>query len=43
MPQVESKQPLGDSAALAAMTDERLMLLFRLGNSEAFTELFRRY
>jgi len=25
------------------MTDERLMLLFRLGNSEAFTELFRRY
>jgi RNA polymerase sigma-70 factor (ECF subfamily) len=43
MPQVESNQPSGDSAALAAMTDERLMLVFRLGNSEAFTELFRRY
>jgi RNA polymerase sigma-70 factor (ECF subfamily) len=25
------------------MTDERLMLVFRLGDSEAFTELFRRY
>jgi RNA polymerase sigma-70 factor (ECF subfamily) len=25
------------------MTDERLMLVFRLGNSEGFTELFRRY
>ncbi len=43
MPQVGSNQPFGDSVALAAMTDERLMLLFRLGNSEAFTELFRRY
>src|SRR6266566_1572976 len=43
MPQVEFNQPFGDSAALAAMTDERLMLVFRLGNSEAFTELFRRY
>src|ERR1700719_5057651 len=43
MPQVEPNQPSGDSAALAAMTDERLMLVFRLGNSEAFTELFRRY
>ena len=43
MPQVKSNQPFGDSAALRAMTDERLMLVFRLGNSEAFTELFRRY
>src|SRR5256712_8716341 len=43
MPQVESNQPSGDSADLAAMTNERLMLIFRLGNSEAFTELFRRY
>lgn len=43
MPQVKSNQPFGDSTALAAMSDERLMLVFRLGNSEAFTELFRRY
>jgi RNA polymerase sigma-70 factor (ECF subfamily) len=43
MPQVGSNQPFGASSALAAMTDERLMLVFRLGNSEAFTELFRRY
>jgi RNA polymerase sigma-70 factor, ECF subfamily len=43
MPQVESNQPSGGSTALAVMTDERLMLVFRLGNSEAFTELFRRY
>jgi RNA polymerase sigma-70 factor, ECF subfamily len=43
MPQVESNQRTSDSVALAAKTDERLMLVFRLGNSEAFTELFRRY
>ena len=43
MPQAESNPFFGDSAALAAMTDERLMLVFRMGNSEAFTELFRRY
>lgn len=42
MPHMESNEPFG-SAALAAMTDERLMLVFRLGNSEAFSELFRRY
>lgn len=43
MPQVASNQPHENSAALAAMTDERLMLVFRLGNSDAFSELFRRY
>ena len=43
MSEVEFNQPSGDSTALAAMTDERLILVFRLGNSEAFTELFRRY
>ena len=43
MPEVEFNQPFGDSTSLAAMTDERLMLVFRVGNSEAFTELFRRY
>jgi RNA polymerase sigma-70 factor (ECF subfamily) len=43
MTHVKSNQSFGDSAAIAAMTDERLMLVFRLGNSEAFTELFRRY
>jgi len=32
-----------DAAALAAMTDERLMLSFRVGHSEAFSELFRRH
>jgi RNA polymerase sigma-70 factor (ECF subfamily) len=42
MASIAPNQPFGD-AALAAMTDERLMLLFRLGNSEAFSELFRRY
>lgn len=39
---VTSNQPSGDHTAVAAMSDERLMLLFRLGNSEAFSELFRR-
>src|SRR5260370_32549994 len=43
MPQVKANQHFGDAAALAAMIDERLMLVSRLGNSEAFTELFRRY
>jgi hypothetical protein len=43
MTHVESNQSFGDSAAIAAMTDERLMLVFPLGNSAAFTELFRRY
>jgi RNA polymerase sigma-70 factor (ECF subfamily) len=42
MASIAPNQPFGD-AALAAMADERLMLLFRLGNSEAFSELFRRY
>lgn len=43
MSQVASNQHHDDSAALAAMTDERLMLVFRRGNSDAFSELFRRY
>src|SRR5258708_20213742 len=43
MPEVEFNQPFGDSTCLGAMSDERLMLVFRLGNAEAFTELFRRY
>jgi RNA polymerase sigma-70 factor (ECF subfamily) len=43
MPQIEPNQPAGSSATLAALTDERLMLLFRLGNSDAFSELFRRF
>lgn len=43
MSQVASNQPHENSAVLAAMTDERLMLVFRLGNSDAFSELFRRY
>ena len=43
MPQVGPNQPIRDPVALAAMSDERLMLLFRLGNSEAFSELFRRF
>jgi DNA-directed RNA polymerase specialized sigma24 family protein len=43
MPQIGPNQPVGDAAALAAMTDERLILLFRLGNSDAFGELFRRF
>jgi RNA polymerase sigma-70 factor (ECF subfamily) len=43
MTHVESNQSFDDSAAIAAMPDERLMLVFRLGNSEAFTELFRHY
>ena len=43
MPQIEPNQPAGSPATLAALTDERLMLLFRLGNSDAFSELFRRF
>ncbi len=43
MPEVEFNQPSGDSTSLAPMPDERLLLVFRMGNSEAFTELFRRY
>ena len=43
MPQIGPNQPIRDPAALATMTDERLMLLFRLGNSDAFSELFRRF
>ena len=43
MPEVEFNQPFGDATSLAAMPDGRLMLVFRPGNSEAFTELFRRY
>lgn len=43
MSQVASNQHHDDFAALAAMTDERLMLVFRRGNSDAFSELFRRY
>jgi len=43
MPEVEFNQPFGESASLGAMLDERLLLIFRMGNSEAFSELFRRY
>lgn len=43
MSHVAPNQPYGDSTALAAMTDERLMLAFRTGNCDAFSELFRRY
>ena len=43
MPQIAPKQSPEDPAHLAAMTDDRLMLLFRSDNSEAFSELFRRY
>jgi RNA polymerase sigma-70 factor (ECF subfamily) len=43
MPQIAPKQSPEDPAQLAAMTDDRLMLLFRSDNSEAFSELFRRY
>jgi RNA polymerase sigma-70 factor, ECF subfamily len=43
MPQIAPKQSPEDADYLAAMTDDRLMLLFRSDNSEAFSELFRRY
>src|SRR5260370_665886 len=43
MPEVEFNQPFGDSTSLGAMPDQRLLLVFRMGNSEAFTELFRRH
>lgn len=43
MPYNTPKRPSGDAADLAAVTDDRLMLLFRLGNSDGFSELFRRY
>lgn len=41
--QAGANQPRTSSASLAAMSDERLMLMFSQRNSEAFTELFRRY
>jgi len=44
MRELQANQPsLGDTASIAASSDERLILAYRLGNSEAFTELFRRY
>jgi RNA polymerase sigma-70 factor (ECF subfamily) len=43
MPSTGSDQPASSSASLAAMTDERLILMFRTGDTEAFTELFQRY
>lgn len=43
MPRAAPNQFSGDPTALAAMTDDRLMLHFCVGNSEAFSELFRRY
>lgn len=43
MAHVAPHQPSNDPAALSAMPDDRLMVLFRLGNSEAFSELFHRY
>lgn len=39
----DPNQPAGDSGSFLAMTDERLILIFKMGNSEAFAELFRRY
>jgi RNA polymerase sigma-70 factor (ECF subfamily) len=43
MPSTGSNQPASSAASLAVMTDERLMLMFRTGDAEAFAELFRRY
>jgi len=43
MPSTGSNQPPSSAASLAVMTDERLMLMFRTGDAEAFAELFRRY
>jgi len=43
MPSTGSNQPASSAASLAAMTDERLMLMFRTGDAEAFAELFQRY
>lgn len=43
MAHIAPHQPSNDPAALSAMPDDRLMVLFRLGNSEAFSELFHRY
>jgi len=39
----DHNQSTGDSGSFAVMSDERLILIFKMGNSEAFTELFRRY
>ena len=43
MPSTGSNQPASSAASLAVMTDERLMLMFRTGDAEAFAVLFRRY
>jgi len=44
MNDARTNQPgTGDKTPSAAMTDERLMVAYRLGDSAAFTELFRRY
>ena len=43
MPSLAPKQPSNSPDALATMTDDRLMRLFQSGNSEAFSELFRRF
>jgi len=43
MPTLPPNQPGRDATSLAAVADERLMLLFRMGNCDAFTELFHRY
>ena len=43
MPPVGPTQPPDPSTSLGGTGDERLMLRFRSGDTQAFTELFRRY
>jgi RNA polymerase sigma-70 factor (ECF subfamily) len=42
-PAAETKPPGPDNSAGPSLSDERLMLAFSQGSSEAFTELFHRY